>query len=162
GWDRDQREGDAFTGAYYSFDGTSVRQHRLFETVSDRFMLGADWAVDIFRFGLTQSVGLTDVSDVRRFDAPPGDTSAEFTDRTVPMETYTTSARAGVSLLDDKLDSTVFMTRTRLPMEEHVTGSQTDDSGVVTPTSGSGELTRESLAWRWETSWRFHRDWELA
>jgi hypothetical protein len=161
-WDRDQREGDAFTGAYYSFDGTSVRQHRLFETVSDRFSMGADWAVDVFRFGVTQTVGLTDVSDKRTFDAPPGDTSAESTDRTVRAEAYTTAARAGVSLLEGDLESTVFMTRTHLPMEESVTGSQTDDSGNVTPTSGSGELTREALAWRWETLWRFHPDWEVT
>ena len=161
-WDRDQREGDAFTGAYYSFDGTSVRQHRLFETVSDRFALGFDWAVDVFRFGVTQTVGLTDVADKRQFDAPPGDTSAESTDRTVRAENYTTSARAGVWLAGGDLQSTVFMTRTRLPMEESMTGSQTDDSGTVTPTSGSGELTREALAWRWETLWRFHSDWELA
>ena len=161
-WDREQREGDAFTGAYYSFDGTSVRQHRLFETVSDRFTMGVDWAPDVFRFGLTESVALTDVSDVRTFDAPPGDTSAEFTDRTVRAETYTTQARAGVSLSGGKLDSMLFMTRTYLPMDETMSGSQTDDSGTVTPTSGSGDLTREAMNWRWETSWRFHKDWELA
>ena len=161
-WERNDREGDAYTGANFGLDNTIVRQHRTFDTVSDAFTMGVDWAPDVFRFGVAETVALTDVSDSRRFDAPPGNVRAESIDRTVRAETYTTTARAGVSLLRGDLESTVFMTRTHLPMEEEATGGVTDEVSGFQPYSQSGELTREALAWRWETLWRMHKDWEVT
>lgn len=160
-WDRNERDGDAYLQVYDSMTGASQGQHRDLSQVSDRFVVGGDWAVGIFRFGLTETIVLGDVDDVRR-SASPSDASAEFTNVVGRAKTYATTAKAGVSLLGGDLDANFIVTKADSPVEERMDGTTTDDTGTTRPSSSHGDLDRSELDCRFETIWRPHRDWEVV
>src|SRR6185369_5920511 len=83
-----------------------------FTDESDRFSLGGDYGVGIFRFGLTQTVGLTGVHEQRAFDAD------RTTELSVRSKAFTTAGKVGASLADGDLDVTLFAVRTTGPTDD--------------------------------------------
>lgn len=160
-WDRYSRDGDAYLQTYDGFTGQSRGQHRELWTESDRFTVGADYAIDVFRFGVTETVVLSDLDDERR-SASPTDQSADHADVSARAESYATTLKAGVSLLGGDLDATVFVTRSYTPVEERMNETTTDDTGATQPSSSVGKLERRALDCRFETSWRPAKGWEVV
>jgi hypothetical protein len=157
-WDRSVRRGEAGT---YGFAGGAINdsrpQRRTISRESDRLTLGADYAVGIWRFGLSQTAAFEHVDDSRFFLRP----LHEGTLQRWKSQTYATTAKAGATLLDGDLDATLFVTRARTALAEHATGLE-PGSGAPFPFESRGRLTREALDARFETSWRPHRDWEFT
>ena len=175
-WDRNQRRGDGFTRGYLSGqllageDPSSVAQVRPIATQYDRFLLGADWASGILKLGLTQTATLGGVDDDRAYEVPQarrgvnpvrGDLNRETT-----STTWTTTGKAGVSLLDGKLDVTGFLTRTSLPLTSRTTrDDRGDDASGTFFTSHIEERTeirRDALDKLVEAAWRPVRDVEVT
>jgi len=154
-WDRNDRRGHAATYGYgkdsLTFDAPNY-EPRSFTDESDRFSLGGDYGVGIFRFGLTQTVGLTGVHEQRAFDAD------RTTELSVRSKAFTTAGKVGASLADGDLDVTLFAVRTTGP---------TDDRAIfreATPETHAftGEVDRRAMTWRLEAAWRPWRDWEFT
>ncbi len=160
-WDRYTRDGDAYLEVYDGFTFESEGQHRRFSTESDRFTFGVDYAIDVFRFGVTETVVLADIDDVRRSKSPT-DPSADHLDADSRVASYATTAKAGVVLLGGDLDAFLFVTRSYTPMDERMRETTTDDTGGEFLSSSDGRLERRALDCRIETSWRPHRDWEVV
>lgn len=175
-WDRNQRRGDGFTRGYISGqplvgeDPSSVAQVRPIATQTDRFLLGADYATGIFKFGLTQTATLGRVDDDRAYEVPEARRGVNPVrgdmDRETTSTTWTTTGKAGVSLLDGKLDVTGFLTRTSLPLTSRMTrDDRGDDASGTFFTSHVEERTeirREGLDKLVEAAWRPLRDVEVT
>jgi hypothetical protein len=156
-WDRDDKRGEEASYGY-GFDASnnaaSQLQPRRYTLESNRFTLGGDYAFDVFRFGVTQSVGIASVDDERAFGS--GDT----THLSYRTNSYVTTGKAGVVLFDGALDATLFVTRSHMPMDETVSREESVPSAQSF--AGSGDAERDGRNWRLETAWRPHRDWEFT
>jgi hypothetical protein len=156
-WDANDRRGEERSYGY-GFDASnnaaSQLQPREIEQRTDRFTLGGDYAFEMFHFGVTQSVGIAHVDDERMFG--PG----ASTDLSIRTNSYVTTGKAGVTLFDGALDTTLFVTRSRMPMDERVQREESVPSPQ--PFAGDGGAERDQWNWRLETGWRPHRDWEFT
>ncbi len=184
-WNRSTRRGDAFTSADTDIrevpppagvDEDIVRDHRPLDQQWDDLTFGLDYAVDIWRFGVTETVRLTQIDDERQYDVPPSrrgaDPLREYLRRQVRARSFTTVAKAGASLLDETLDVTLFVTHTRHPLHSRISGNArgfdnafegADRRGAFASTlDGENDLRRSATTWRVESAWRPHGDWEVS
>jgi len=156
-WDGNDRRGYE-QGFGLGTDSSGVQaarfEPRAFADRSDRFALGGDYALSIFRFGLTETIGLASVRESRAFG--PADT----TDYATRTKSYTTSAKAGASLAGGALDVTLFAVRTDAPMEERADVRASSPS--ATDEEFDGKLQRRQTTLRLEATWKPATDWEFT
>lgn len=160
-WDRNDRRGEADTFGYGT-DASGFAQAqfepRRYEDESDRFTLGGDYAVGIFRFGLTQTVALTSVHETSAFAA---DDTSELD---VRSKAYSTAAKIAAALFDGKLDLSLFAVRTSGTTEDRAQILEPGPLATSPPQSDSfdGEIDRRATTYRLEAAWRPRRDWEFV
>jgi hypothetical protein len=176
-WDRDARRGDAWTRGHLAGQELSraenpedVAQVRPLSSRRDAFSLGADWTIEGFRFGLTQSAAVSTIDDDRFFEVPrsqnDGVPRRGAFENDIDATTWTTVAKVGASFLDRTLDATLFVTRTVMPLESRITDFErlADDMGLPTTRTVTQDLDIDRAAWteRIELDWRPWTDWEFA
>ncbi len=183
-WDRSERDGVGF--ASQDTDRRELPQpagvnpdlvatRRPFDQRFDTFTAGVDLTSGAWRFGLTESVRRGRVVDERLYDVPAAsrgtDPVRERFRRSTTSQSTTTVAKIGLTALDGDLESTLFVSHTRHPVDAKISGDAAgfdNDFSGATPKgayeavfSGRADVDRDVDAWTLETVAEPLDDWEL-
>jgi hypothetical protein len=151
------------TATYHEALPQSVR----FTELTDDFAAGADYATGIWHFGLTQSVRLGQTQEGSSIDVTDaGQRLHDDVDQSTRLKAYSTTGKAGVTLLDRTLDVTLFGTYVQSPLKSRANGDSlgldADGNPLAKSFRTDSELRRENLVWRLESAWRPIKDWEFV
>jgi hypothetical protein len=181
GWDRSSRRGDALASALTEAREVPaggdvddiVQDRRRFDRTADTWNLGADWGIGPLRLGLTESIRIGVLDDDRSYSIPEDATPVRETlGRDLRTKAYTTVGKVGATLLDGRLDATLFVSYTRLFQESRLSGSIAGfdnvfsggaPRGPFSSTVGGGTRARRSVrSYRLESAYQAHPDLELT